>query len=85
MGAYLARRLAMLPLLLPGISAVSFAPLNLAPGDPAEIVLRQRNPGQPPSPAQVSAMRIELGLDASLPAQYARWVTRALLADMSRS
>ncbi|MCY4558890.1 MAG: ABC transporter permease [Chloroflexi bacterium] len=85
MGAYLARRLATLPLLLLGISAVSFALLNLAPGDPAEIVLRQRNPGQMPSAAEVSAMRIELGLDASLPAQYARWVTRALVADMGRS
>ena len=30
-------------------------------------------------------MRIELGLDASLPAQYAHWVTRALVADMGRS
>ena len=84
MGAYLARRLATLPLLL-GISAVSFAQLNLAPGDPAEIVLRQRNPGQLPSPAAVAAMRVELGLDAPLPAQYARWVSRALVGDLGRS
>ena len=72
MGAYLARRLVTLPLLLPGISAVSFALLNVAPGDPAEIVLRQRNPGQLPSPAAVAAMRIELGLDAPLTVQYVR-------------
>ena len=85
MGAYLARRLATLPLLLVGISAVSFALLNLAPGDPAEIVLRQRNPGQLPSPAAVAAMRVELGLDASLPVQYARWVSRALAGDMGQS
>ena len=85
MGAYLARRLATLPLLLLGISAVSFALLNLAPGDPAEIVLRQRNPGQLPSPAAVAAMRAELGLDAPLPAQYARWVSRALVGDMGQS
>ncbi len=85
MGAYLARRLATLPLLLLGISAVSFALLNLAPGDPAEIVLRQRNPGQLPSPTEVAVMRHELGLDASLPAQYARWVTRALVGDMGQS
>ena len=85
MSAYLARRLATLPLLLLGISAVSFALLNLAPGDPAEIVLRQRNPGQLPSPTEVAVMRIELGLDASLPAQYARWVTRALAGDMGVS
>ena len=85
MGAYLARRLVTLPLLLPGISAVSFALLNVAPGDPAEIVLRQRNPGQLPSPAAVAAMRIELGLDAPLTVQYVRWVSRAAMGDMGRS
>ena len=85
MGAYLARRLATLPLLLLGISAFSFVLLNLAPGDPAEIVLRQRNPGQLPSPVEVSAMRVELGLDAPLPVQYVRWVSRTLAGDMGRS
>ncbi len=85
MGAYLVRRLATLPLLLLGISAVTFALLNLAPGDPAEIVLRQRNPGQLPSPAAVAAMRVELGLEAPLPAQYARWVSQALTGDLGRS
>ncbi len=85
MGAYLVRRLATLPLMLLGISAVSFALLNLAPGDPAEMVLRQRNPGQMPSPAAVSAMRTELGLDASLPAQYVSWMSGALSGDMGRS
>ena len=85
MGAYLVRRLATLPLLLLGISAVSFALLNLAPGDPAEIVLRQRNPAQLPNPAEVAALRTELGLDAPLPVQYARWVSRALAGDMGQS
>ena len=85
MRAYLVRRLATLPLLLLGISAVSFTLLNLAPGDPAEIVLRQRNPAQMPSPAAVSAMRAELGLDAPLPAQYVRWMSRALAGNMGRS
>ena len=85
MGVYLVRRLATLPLMLLGISAVSFALLNLAPGDPAEIVLRQRNPGQMPGPAAVAAMRAELGLDTPLPAQYIRWMSRALKGDMGRS
>ncbi len=85
MGVYLVRRLATLPLLLLGISAVSFALLNLAPGDPAEMVLRHRNPAQMPSPAAVAAMRAELGLDAPLAVQYARWMSRALAGDMGRS
>ena len=85
MGAYLIRRLATLPLMLLGISAVSFALLNLAPGDPAEMVLHQRNPVQTPSPAAVAAMRAELGLDAPLPVQYARWILGVLSGDMGRS
>ena len=85
MGEYLIRRLATLPLMLVGISAVSFALLNLAPGDPAEMVLRQRNSAQMPSPAAVSAMRAELGLDDALLTQYARWMSRALAGDMGRS
>ena len=85
MGAYVARRLATLPALLLGISAVSFALLSVAPGDPAEIVLHQRNPGQMPSPAAVAAMRTELGLNAPLPVQYVRWMSRALRGDLGRS
>ena len=85
MGAYLLRRLGTLPLLLLGISAVSFTLLNLAPGDPAEIVLRQRNPGHTPSPAAVSAMRAELRLNDALLTQYVRWVSGALTGDMGRS
>ena len=82
---YLARRFATLPLLLLGISAFSFTLLNLAPGDPAEMVLHQRNPGQLPSPVEVAAMRAELGLNAPLPVQYVRWVAQSLTGDMGRS
>ena len=85
MRAYLFRRLAMLPLLLLGVTAASFVLLNLAPGDPAEIVLRQRNSGQLPNPVAVKAMRTELGLDAPLPVQYFSWVSGALKGDMGKS
>ena len=85
MSAYLVRRLATLPLMLLGVTAASFVLLNLAPGDPAEIVLRQQNPGQLPSPVAVAAMRAELGLDAPLPVQYFRWVSGALTGDMGKS
>ncbi len=85
MSSYLARRLATLPLLLLGISGVSFILLNLAPGDPADIVLRHRSPGQLPSPAAVAAMRTELGLDASIAVRYFRWISRASTGDLGQS
>ena len=85
MAAYLVRRFATLPLMLLGITAISFMLLDLAPGDPAEIVLRQRNPGQMPNAAAVTAMRDELGLDAALPVRYGRWVVEAIGGDLGRS
>ncbi len=85
MRAYLVRRLATLPLLLLGVTAASFLLLNLAPGDSAEIVWRQRNSWQLPNPAAVAAMRTELGLDAPLPVQYFSWVWGALRGDMGKS
>ena len=85
MGHYLARRLLTLPLLLVGISVISFLLLNFAPGDAAEITLRRQNNGIAPSREAVAALRWELGLDAPLPVQYVRWLSRTLRGDLGES
>ena len=85
MGRYLARRLLTLPPLLVGISLVSFLLLSFAPGDAAEITLLRQNNGVAPSPEQVAALRQELGLDAPLPVQYSRWLSRTLRGDLGTS
>jgi peptide/nickel transport system permease protein len=74
-----------LPLLLVGISLVSFMLLNFAPGDAAEITLLRQNGGISPSPQDVVSMRQELGLDAPLPVRYVRWVADALRGDLGES
>ena len=51
-----------LPLLLLGISIISFMLLNFAPGDAAEITLRRQNGGVTPSRQAVAELRQELGL-----------------------
>ncbi len=78
----LARVAALLPVLL-GVSLLAFALANLAPGDPAEQVLRQG--GQEPSPEQVQALRHQLGLDAPFAVRYARWLAAVLHGDLGRS
>jgi peptide/nickel transport system permease protein len=85
MRAYLARRLLTLPLLLLGISLVSFTLLNLAPGDPAEILLRLQQPGSEPPREAVLALREELGLNDPLPIQYGRWLSRVVQGDLGQS
>ena len=85
MRAYVARRLLIMPALLFGISIISFALLNFAPGDPAEIILRRQNPEEPPLPEAVRALRQQLGLDAPLPLRYGRWLFDVLKGDLGES
>lgn len=67
-----------------GASLIIWAILPLAPGDPADRVLRSRGVDHP-LPAEVEAARAEFGLDRPLPVQYVDWLSRAVRADLSRS
>ena len=85
MQAYIARRLLVLPALLFGISIISFALLNFAPGDPAKILLRLEQPGEAPSREAVLALRHQLHLDDPLPLRYGRWLLGAVQGDLGTS
>jgi peptide/nickel transport system permease protein len=85
MQTYLMRRLFTVPLLLFGISLISFTLLNLAPGDPARILLRLQQPGTEPPREAVLALRQELGLDDPLPLRYGRWLLGAVSGDLGKS
>jgi peptide/nickel transport system permease protein len=85
MQTYLARRLLSVPLLLLGISLISFILLNLAPGDPAEILLHLQQPGTEPPREAVLALRQELRLDDPLPLRYGRWLLGTLRGDLGKS
>jgi peptide/nickel transport system permease protein len=82
---YVMRRSATLPALLLGISLVSFALLNLAPGDPAYIILKQQNPAGQPTREELLAFREELQLNDPLPVRYGRWLLGALRGDLGES
>ncbi|MBV9354587.1 MAG: ABC transporter permease [Chloroflexi bacterium] len=72
-------RLAALALL----SVVAFGLVHLAPGDPADRLLRAS--GGEPTPEAVAAMRADLGLDRPLPEQYVVWLTHVVRLDFGRS
>ena len=74
------RRLALLVPTLLGVVTLVFAFLHLVPGDPVEIML-----GESAAAADVAALRHDLGLDRPLPAQYVRFVARAVQGDLGRS
>ncbi len=85
MQAYVARRLLTLPVLLLGISIIAFTLLNVAPGDPADILLRLQQPGTEPPREAVLALRQELRLDAPLLLRYGRWLLGAVQGDLGVS
>lgn len=81
MGAQVLRRvLGVVPVLI-GVSIVVFAILRMVPGDPVVTLYG----AQGASPAEMAALRSQLGLDQPLPVQYAAFVTRALRGDFGTS
>lgn len=84
MGRYAAARLAWLPVVLLGVSLLSFGFGVIAPGDPARAILEQ-SLGQPPTEAQVERMRDALGLDRPFVVQYAVWLADAARGDLGIS
>ena len=80
MGAYLLGRLAGLVPVLIGLSLIVFLIMALIPGDPALAIL-----GPYATPESLARVRAELGLDRSLPVQYAAWLGHVLAGDLGRS
>jgi peptide/nickel transport system permease protein len=82
MTAYLIRRLALMLVTLFGISVVIFALLRLVPGNIADILFDSAGMV---NPAEKLRLEHELGLDRSLPAQYAAWIGGLLHGDLGYS
>ncbi len=80
---YIALRLLQLVPILLAISLLTFALLKLAPGDPAQIILRDQ--GALLTQDAIAKTRIELGLNDSLPVQFARWLGNAVQFNFGKS
>ncbi|MDN5366051.1 MAG: peptide/nickel transport system permease protein [Thermacetogenium sp.] len=83
MKQYLLKRLLWLIPVMLGVSVITFALINLAPGDPAELMLRAE--GMEPTREAVEALRRELGLNDPVHVRYARWLWNALHFDLGKS
>lgn len=81
MQRYIAQRLVLLIPVLLVISAVVFSLMHLIPGDPAQVILGFENT----DPAQLAAVRRDLGLDRPVYVQYGRWLGRIMSGDFGTS
>lgn len=77
---YVLRRLPSLVIVLFGSSALIFLIIRLIPGDPAATLA-----GTDATPAQVAAIRRELGLNQPIPVQYIHWLGQILTFHLGQS
>ncbi|KGE00860.1 MULTISPECIES: ABC transporter permease [Rhizobium/Agrobacterium group] len=80
MKAYITRKLLALPLILIGVSLLVFVAIRALPGDPARLMA-----GPEATQEAVDNMTARLGLDRSLPAQYASFAYGAVRGDLGVS
>ena len=80
MGAYVARRLAWLPVILLIVSFITFVLGRFGPGDPVEVIM-----GQHSDPATVQRIRERQGLNDNIFLQYGRWLGNAARGDFGES
>lgn len=81
MAGFLTRRLMMSALLLLGVSVIGFAILRLAPGGPLSLLAATGDMSQ----GDIDRLAAQMGLNASLPVQYFRWLGDMLVGDWGRS
>ncbi|UIK03600.1 ABC transporter permease [Neorhizobium galegae] len=80
MKAYILKKLLALPLILIGVSLLVFVAIRALPGDPARLMA-----GPEATQEAVDNMTVRLGLDRSLPAQYASFAYGAVRGDLGTS
>lgn len=85
MATYLFQRLLLVIPTLLGVSLVIFVIMRLLPGDVARQILTGGGSGQGVTEEQVTKLRHELGLDAPIPLQYARWLSGIVRLDPGTS
>ncbi|MGU3399920.1 ABC transporter permease [Brucellaceae bacterium D45D] len=74
------RRTATVAIVMTLVAIIVFTLTRIAPGDPAAIIA-----GDTATPEQVQAIRDQLGMNASLPAQFVTWTGMVLQGDLGTS
>jgi len=82
LGAYVVRRFGLMLVTLFGISIIIFMLLRLTPGNIADILF---DAGGFVDPADKARIEADLGLDKSIPVQYAVWIGGLMRGDLGFS
>lgn len=82
---YLARRLALLIVVVLGVTLMTFSLMHLAPGDPAEMIAMARYGLDNLTVEDIEQIRVEESLDSPVSVQYLCWLRHTLHGDFGCS
>jgi peptide/nickel transport system permease protein len=82
---YIARRLALMIVVVLGVTIMTFSIMHLAPGDPAEMIALARYGEDILTQEDIEKIRITEGLDAPVYIQYMRWLKHVIKGDFGAS
>ena len=85
MPRYIARRLLLLPVIVLGVTLLTFSLMHFTPGDPAQIVALGRYGVEGLSEEQIEWIRVQEGLGAPIYVQYGRWLSHLVHGDLGNS
>lgn len=77
---YIAKRMLLTLPTLFLVSVIVFSLIRLVPGDPAQVLL-----GEDADKESIAALHEEMGLNRSLPVQYAHWLKQSLRGNLGKS
>ncbi len=80
LASYVARRLALMVLVVFGVLVITFVISHVIPADPVLAILGGNAPAE-----KVDALRRQLGLDRPLPQQFVSYISGAVRGDLGRS
>lgn len=81
---FIVKRLALILVVILGVTVLTFFLMYLAPGDPAQLIATARY-GPNLDSQQIDAIRTAEGLDAPVYIQYARWLGHLISGDFGNS
>ncbi len=82
---YIARRLALLVVVVIGVTLLTFSLMHLAPGDPAEMIAINRYGLENLTGENIEQIRAAEGLHAPVHIQYLRWLRHTVRGDFGYS
>jgi len=81
---YVLRRLAMMPILLIGITVITYFIISISPGDPITALIDPEEMNIL-SAEDIERMKADLGLDQPIPVRYALWLKEAVQGNLGFS